>query len=87
MVESCEKEYAALMKKETDRDYKTKLTVLSDKFLTVEEGSEFGGVMLLAHGRRIVVPNTLQDRMNLVLELELPTIRKMLFQDWFYIFF
>lgn len=79
MFPSCEKEFKDHMKKETGRDYDTKLTIMPEKFLTVEEGSEFGGILLLAHGRRIVVPNTLKDRMNLVFELQLPYIRKELF--------
>lgn len=54
---------------------------MPEKFLTEEEGSEFGGVILFAHGRRIVVPNTLKDRMNLVFELSLPYIRQELFED------
>jgi len=69
MFDSCEKEFTAHMKKETGRDYSTKLTIMAERNLTVEEGSEFGGVILFAHGRRIVVPNTLKDRMNLVFEL------------------
>lgn len=56
------------MKEETGRDYSTKLTVIADRFLTEEEGAEFGGIMLYAYGRRIVVANTLLDRMNLVLK-------------------
>jgi len=80
MIPDCEKEFAAHMKKETGREYNTKLTVIAEKFLSNDEGAEFGGVILYAHGRRIVVPNTLQDRMNLVFELALPQIRQMLFQ-------
>lgn len=57
---------------ETGREYSTNLTIRSDRYLTEEEGSEFGGVMLYAHGRRIVVANTLMDRMNLVFEMALP---------------
>jgi len=64
---------------ETGREYSTNLVVLEDRFLNEEEGSEFGGVMLYAHGRRIVVANTLMDRMNLVFEMALPQIRAMLF--------
>jgi vacuolar-type H+-ATPase subunit E/Vma4 len=67
------------MLEETERVYKTKLTVIPDRFLTLEEGSEYGGVLLYAHGRRIVVANTLLDRMNLVFEMALPQIRAMLF--------
>jgi hypothetical protein len=63
MFKSCETEFSAHMKKETGRDYTTKLTIMPEKFLTEEEGSEFGGIILFAHGRRIVVPNTLKDRM------------------------
>ena len=81
MFASCEKEFKEHMKKETGRDYETKLTVIADKFLTEEEGSEFGGVILYSHGRRIVVPNTLKDRMNLVFELSLPYIRNALFEE------
>lgn len=80
MIPDCEKEFTAHMKKETGREYKTKLTVLTEKFLTNDEGAECGGVILYAHGNRIVVPNTLQDRMNLVFELALPQIRQMLFK-------
>jgi vacuolar-type H+-ATPase subunit E/Vma4 len=70
------------MKQQTGRDgYKTKLTIIKDKFLTVEEGSEFGGIILYSQGRRIVVSNTLQDRMNLVFEMALPRIREMLFRE------
>jgi len=81
MIEDCEKQYAAHMKEQTGRDYKTKLTIVTDKFLTEAEGAEFGGVILLAHGRRIVVSNTLLDRMNLVFEMALPQIRSMLFTN------
>jgi vacuolar-type H+-ATPase subunit E/Vma4 len=80
MIPDCEKEFAEHMKKETGRDYKTKLTIMAEKFLTNEEGAECGGIIMYAHGNRIVVPNTLQDRMNLVFELALPQIRQMLFK-------
>jgi vacuolar-type H+-ATPase subunit E/Vma4 len=69
------------MKKETGRDYATRLTVIDNKFLTKEEGSEYGGVVLLAHNRRIVVANTLMDRLNLVFEKNLPLIHDKLFVD------
>ena len=47
--------------------------------MTKEQGADVGGVILMAHNNRIVVPNTLKDRLNLVFDLELPTIRRMLF--------
>lgn len=84
MLADCEKDFTAHMKKETGRDYTTKLTICKDKFMTEEEGSDYGGVVLMAHNRRIVVSNTLLDRMNLVFEMALPQIRSMLFPAWDY---
>lgn len=78
-IAECQELYSARMMEETGREYSTNLVVLEDRFLNEEEGSEFGGVMLYAHGRRIVVANTLMDRMNLVFEMALPQIRAMLF--------
>ncbi len=47
MLPACEEQFSKHMKQQTGRDtYKTKLTIIKDKFLTVEEGSEFGGVIL-----------------------------------------
>ena len=81
LLEECESQYSARMMEETEREYTTKLTVREDRFMTEEEGAEFGGVVMYAHGRRIVVANTLMDRMNLVFEMALPQIRAMLFPD------
>lgn len=79
MLGECEILFNETMKAETGREYNCKLTVCDDIFLQDREGGACGGVILLAHGRRIVVPNTLEDRMNLVFEQELPQIRKGLF--------
>jgi len=79
LVQECEEEFSAHMLEQTGREYSTKLTVITNSFLSLEEGSECGGVILIAHERRIVVPNTLLDRLNLVFEAELPRIRHMLF--------
>lgn len=79
LIADCESQFSAHMLAETERVFETKLTVITDRFLNVEEGSEFGGVLLYALGRRIVVANTLMDRMNLVFEMALPQIRAMLF--------
>ena len=51
-----------------DKQYKTKLIIRDDAYLNEEEGSEYGGVIMYAHSRRIVVANTLLDRVNLVFE-------------------
>ena len=68
MLSECEKLYAQTMEAETGREYSCKLNVADDVHLLDREGGQCGGVILLAHERRIVVPNTLEDRMNLVFE-------------------
>jgi vacuolar-type H+-ATPase subunit E/Vma4 len=79
MLADCERLFTKTMKDETTRDYSCKLKVCEDIFLLDREGGSCGGIILLAHNRRIVVPNTLEDRMNLVFEQELPMIRHGLF--------
>lgn len=79
LISECEEEFTAHMKEQTDRDYETKLTIREDRYLSQEEGADLGGVMLFALDRRIVVPNSLKDRLNLVFEQQLPAIRKALF--------
>lgn len=64
-----------------DSEYETELIIREDAFLTEEEGSEYGGVIMFAHSRRIVVANTLLDRVNLVFEQQLPMIRELLFDE------
>ena len=59
MVKECEKEYEEIMLRETNEEYKTKLNVSADEFLTNEDGGECGGVMLLTGNRKIVCTNTL----------------------------
>jgi vacuolar-type H+-ATPase subunit E/Vma4 len=81
MLADCQKQFTAHMLNETGKEFSTELTICTDKFLTVEEGSEFGGVILYAQRRRIVVANTLLDRMNLVFEMMLPEIRSLLFNE------
>ena len=64
---------------ETKRDaseFQCAVTVLEDKFLSNET---CGGVVIRAHNNRIVVSNTLADRLLLSYEQMLPTIRKTLF--------
>ena len=81
MLDECSQEFTDIMKRETTRDYSCSLTVIQDKFLTIENGGRCGGVILFAHGRRIVCSNTLEDRLNQMFEAELPKIRKGLFPD------
>ena len=79
LIPECEEQFAAHMLEQTGREYATSLSIVESSNLSKEQGSDVGGVILLAHKRRIVVPNTLKDRLNLVFDLELPTIRRMLF--------
>ena len=79
ILAECESEYTEIMKRETTRDYACTLSVMEDQFLTVENGGRCGGVILYAHNRRIVCSNTLEDRLNMVFESELPKIRNGLF--------
>ena len=72
MLSDCETKFSEIMMQETTREYTTTLTVLEDKFLTQDEGGLCGGVILYAHQGRIVCPNTLEDRLKLVFEQELP---------------
>lgn len=81
LLKECEKLYTQTMQYATSREYSCTLTVMEDIFLEDREGGACGGVLLYAHGRRIVVPNTLEDRLNLCFEQELPTIRKGLFPE------
>ena len=68
MIDECQTQYADIMLQETTKEYNTTLTIREDRFLTKEEGSEYGGVIMFAHSRKIVVSNTLLDRVNLVFE-------------------
>lgn len=79
LVKECEELFTKTMREETGREYSSKLSVCDDIFLEDREGGACGGVILLALNRRIVVPNTLEDRLNLVFEMELPMIRRGLF--------
>ena len=79
IISECESEYTDIMKRETTRDYACSLSVMEDQFLSVENGGRCGGVILYAHNRRIVCSNTLEDRLNMVFESELPKIRNGLF--------
>lgn len=79
MLEECETEFSELMERETGTNYSCKLTVIKDMFLDESNGARCGGVILYAKERRIVCSNTLEDRLNLVFELELPRLRHILF--------
>ena len=79
ICDECESQFTEFMKKETGDDYNCKLSVIEDIHLTNANGARCGGVILLSHKRRIVCSNTLEDRLNLVFEQELPRLRNGLF--------
>ena len=79
MLRECQQEYTEIMLRETKRDYACTLNIREDKYLTKEVGGECGGVILLAHNRRIVCSNTLEDRLMQVFDSQLPMIRHGLF--------
>ncbi len=81
MLEECQEQYATIMKEATLKEYTCELSVSETVFLKPEEGAEYGGVIMYAHGGKIVVSNTLLDRVNLVFEQALPGIREILFSE------
>ena len=71
--------YAEIMARECKRDesdFKCVVTVRDSVFLPRES---CGGIKIFAHNNKIVVSNTLADRLQLSYENLLPKIRKTLF--------
>ncbi len=64
LIDECEKEFKVYLKKETQRDYDTKLVVIEDAHLTPEEGGECGGILMMSEDRKIVCINTMVSRLN-----------------------
>jgi V-type H+-transporting ATPase subunit E len=79
IIPECEKEFQEIMLKETNEEYKTKLTLNESENLTPELGGECGGVLLYTTDKRIVCNNTLKSRLDLCFEELLPHIRSILF--------
>jgi V-type H+-transporting ATPase subunit E len=59
LLEECQSEFEEIMMKETKKEYKTKLLVMEDVFLSPEEGKDCGGVILTNKNKKIVCFNTL----------------------------
>ena len=76
LIKHCEREFSEIMKRETTRDYECTLQLVEEAHLTDAEGGALGGVILYSEDRRIVCPNTLQNRMDLCFEELLPAIRQ-----------
>mmetsp|Transcript_64879 Transcript_64879/g.89711 ORF Transcript_64879/g.89711 Transcript_64879/m.89711 type:complete len:99 (-) Transcript_64879:173-469(-) len=75
MLKECENKFSKIMKDATTRDYECELRIIDGIYLTEAEGGVLGGVILYNEDKRIVCPNTLQNRMNLCFEELLPAIR------------
>ena len=75
IIKECENEFAKVMKKETNRDYSCKLSVIEDEFME----DEFGGIIMMNKDKKIIINNGLKDRLNLTKEHHLPEIKNMLF--------
>lgn len=86
--QAAQDEYKALMKNEVkffkDKDVPIKLVIESTKFLAEYDDTEgadscMGGIVLHARKGRIVCTNTLDERLQLVVQEAIPEIRSMLF--------
>jgi len=78
VIDGAKKDYVALMKKETGDDLKIKLSA-NEEAKRMLPDTRLGGVFLAAYGGRLTCDNTLEARLNLIYEEELPTIRQTLF--------
>lgn len=74
LIPECEQEFKDIMEKEANGEveYKCKLTLLENEFMTADQGGECGGVILYSVNRKIVCNNTLKSRLDLCFEELLP---------------
>ena len=73
LIDECEEKFSEVMYESTKRDeFKCKLNVLEDRFLTKSNGGSCGGVIIYANNFRIVCSNTLEERLGLSFDQELP---------------
>ena len=55
LIPSCQETYSEIMMEATGREYSTTLKLIEDRKMKQEEGADAGGVILMAHERRIQV--------------------------------
>ena len=81
IAEESSTEFAELMKRETGTDdYTCEIEVIEDNFIKEDTpAGKCGGVILCSNDKLIVCSNTLNERLNLCYEEELPVLRCMLF--------
>jgi len=87
-VEGClknaSKEYNDIIKKETGKDMNVNLKIDETTPITASPGGAqgvacIGGVVLVCHHGKITIDNTIDSRLNLVMEQAKPNIRELLF--------
>eukprot|EP00929_Paragymnodinium_shiwhaense_P114992 TRINITY_DN83568_c0_g1_i1.p1 TRINITY_DN83568_c0_g1~~TRINITY_DN83568_c0_g1_i1.p1 ORF type:complete len:219 (-),score=64.97 TRINITY_DN83568_c0_g1_i1:90-746(-) len=80
LVESClsaaSTQYAEVIKKETGATKSLKLTVDQSEWIPADS---LGGIVLTCQGGKIKIDNTVNVRLNLVMEQDKPAIRQLLF--------
>lgn len=83
LIPQVEKEFKALMAKETGTDkYTTVIRVLEDNFIEADSSSGLcGGVILMNENKTITCFNTLDSRLQLTYDESLPHLRKILFPN------
>mmetsp|Transcript_36010 Transcript_36010/g.57534 ORF Transcript_36010/g.57534 Transcript_36010/m.57534 type:complete len:116 (-) Transcript_36010:13-360(-) len=89
LVESCLKavadEYSVVIKRDTGKDKKCNFTIDTSKYLPPPPQADstakscLGGVILACQNGTIVIDNTIDLRLRLVLEQDKPAIRDLLF--------
>ena len=83
VVDEAEREFKALMLKETGTDkYQTKIIVLENEFIEPETlAGKCGGIILMNDDKKITCANTLDGRLTLTYDESLPHLRKILFPN------
>lgn len=75
ILKAASDEYAKIIQKETGANKSSRLTVDSEKL----PAGSLGGIVLKCQGGSITVDNTIDSRLELVMEQAKPKIRKLLF--------
>ena len=83
MVEEAEREFKALMLKETGWDtFSTKIIILESEFIDPDSSAgKCGGIILMSEDKKITCSNTLDEWLHLTYDESLPHLRKILFPN------
>ena len=80
VVSDAEQEYSKFMKENSGQEYKTSVEV-SKEHPQTKTHTEIGGVVLCCNNNNIILNNTLESRLDLVLQTSTPDIRAKLFPN------